>query len=291
MDPQEAVRIVQEMFPFEGYIEPEWQVYMDVVPAVRSVLLPGARILDFGSGPCDKAAVLQLLGFECHAVDDLRDAWHLIDGNRDRILDFAHSLAVEFHVADERPLPFAAESFDLLMMLSVLEHLHDSPRRLVNELLALVKPRGYLLATVPNAVNLRKRLDVLRGRSNFPPFHTYYWCPGPWRGHVREYTKADVVRLYGYLDLQVIWLRGCHHNLAKLPPAARRIYVTLSSAFPAWRDTWMLLARKREGWKPKEPPTEPGLIACWTPRQSEDRAEQLRPVPGRSKKPGGCSNA
>ena len=70
----------------------------------------------------------------------------------------------------------------MVMLNHVVEHLHDFPRDLLNDLLTLVKPSGLLFITVPNAGNVRKRLDLLRGKTNLPPYEGYYWYPGRWRG-------------------------------------------------------------------------------------------------------------
>ena len=81
------------------------------------------------------------------------------------------------------------------MLNDVIEHLHNSPRSILLALLEALKDEGVLLITVPNAGNIRKRLDLLRGKTNLPPFSQYYWHPDPWRGHVREYVHGDLEQL------------------------------------------------------------------------------------------------
>lgn len=136
----------------------------------------------------------------------------------------------------------------MIMLHDVLEHLHDSPRDLMNDLLELVKPEGYLFVTVPNAVNIRKRLSVLFGRTNYPSFEDYYWYPSAWRGHVREYVREDLIKLSKYLNLEIVELRGCDHMLHRLPVASRPVYVLLTAIFSGWKDSWMLVAKKKRGW-------------------------------------------
>lgn len=248
----EAVRLVQERFPFEGYVDPSNGAYADVARTVLRYLEPGARILDLGSGPCDKTAVLAALGFECFAYDDLQDYWHKIERNRDKIIGFAREFSIDFQIASDDGPPYESETFDMVMMLGVLEHLHDSPRELLIDLLGTVKPGGYLFVTVPNAVNIRKRVLVLFGKTNYPSFELFYWFPGPWRGHVREYTKDDLRKLAHYLDLVVMELRSCHRILyRRLPKAIRPLYVALTSVAPGWRDSWLLVAKKRRMWAPR----------------------------------------
>jgi hypothetical protein len=139
----------------------------------------------------------------------------------------------------------------MVMLHDVLEHLHDSPRELLTGLLERVREGGYLYVTVPNHVNLRKRLAVLRGRTSHPQYELYYWYPGKWRGHVREYTGGDCAALAHALGLEVVEIRGVHHMLEKVPPRLLRLYLAASRVVPSTRDTWSLVARKPHGWKPK----------------------------------------
>jgi 2-polyprenyl-3-methyl-5-hydroxy-6-metoxy-1,4-benzoquinol methylase len=254
MRPDEAVQLVKKRFPFQDYMTSGSQdkgAYGTVGDTVLRHLQPGSRILDFGCGPCDKTAVVQQLGFRCTGYDDLQDEWHQVPGNIDKIRAFAAECGIDFRPADGGALPFAKQSFDMVMMLDVLEHLHDSPRDLMNDLLELVRPGGLLFVTVPNAVNIRKRLNVLFGRTNLPRFDSYYWYPGKWRGHVREYVRDDLARLAEYLGVDVLELRACDHMLEKLPRAILPVYRIVTGAFPGWKDSWLLVAKKPAGWTPR----------------------------------------
>jgi len=251
----EAIQRTIEEFPFQGYMtsaETANGAHSNISNTVLRYLRPGSAILDFGCGPCDKTAILQFLGFRCSAYDDLQDDWHKMPGNREKILSFANRCGIDFKQANGGILPFEKNSFDMIMLHDVLEHLHDSPRDLLNDLLELAKPEGLLFVTVPNAVNIRKRIDVLSGRTNLPHFESYYWYPGCWRGHIREYVKDDLVKLSEYLNLDVIELRGCDHMLQKLPVTARPIYLFVTGMFTGWKDSWLLVARKMKGWAPKK---------------------------------------
>ena len=66
MTVEEAIQRLIGEFPFKGYTTPEETVkgaYSNIPDTVLRYLKPGSSILDFGSGPCDKTAVLQFLGF------------------------------------------------------------------------------------------------------------------------------------------------------------------------------------------------------------------------------------
>lgn len=251
---EEAIQLTIRTFPFEWYMAPSMTTkreYSNIANTVLRYLQTGSTILDFGSGPCDKTAVLQFLGFYCSAYDDLQDDWHKISGNREKIVSFAEAYGIDFKHANGGTLPFEKNFFDMIMLHGVLEHLHNSPRDILNDLLSLAKPNGLLFVTVPNAANIRKRIDVLFGGTNYPRFEIYYWYPEYWRGHVREYVKNDLIELSTYLNLEILELRGCDHMLQQLHVAARPAYLLLTKIFTSWKDSWLLVARKKPDWQPK----------------------------------------
>lgn len=268
MKPTEAFQRIKDTFPFPEYIGSIYEgTYINIAKTVLRHLESGSRILDFGAGPCDKTAVLQLLGFRCVAYDDLQDHWHKVGNNAAKILEFARSQRIEFVVAKNSYMPFEKESFDLVMMNSVIEHFHDSPRETMNDLVELIRPGGYLLITTPNAVNIRKRISVLFGKTNLSRFELHYWNPGPWRGHIREYVKDDLIKLAKFLDLDIIELRSSHHMLNRLPQFLRPFYCSVTFFVPGWRDTWILVAKKRIGWMPRRA----------IPREEQNRIFQGKP--------------
>lgn len=247
---QKACDRVAGRFPFTGYLDPLRPGTEDVARTVSRYLPMGSHVLDFGAGPADKTAVLAVLGYECTAMDDLKDEWHVRGSAREMILDFAADMDVRFVPLDGDGLVPDAQ-FDMVMLHSVVQHLHESPRDLLVDLTERIRTGGYLFITVPNHVNLRKRLAVLRGKTSHVPYVLYYWYPGQWRGYVREYTRGDCTELAKALGLELVELRGVHHMLYRLPRWSQRAYVAVSRLMPSTRDTWLMVARKPPGWTGK----------------------------------------
>jgi SAM-dependent methyltransferase len=254
MFPKEAIHSVVRRFPFPEYMTAGigTGVYEHIANIALRYLDPGSKILDFGCGPCDKTAILQVLGYQCYCIDDLQDDWHRVPGNRDKILDFAKDFGIDFRLPNYGLSSFDKNTFDMIMLHGVLEHLHDSPRDILNDLLELAKPQGLLFITVPNAVNIRKRIDVIFGKTNLPRFDGYYWYPGAWRGHIREYVRDDLVKLSNYLNLELLELNSCDHMIHKLPTVVRPIYLFATNFFRGWKDSWVLVASKRVNWVPRK---------------------------------------
>ena len=242
---QQAIAHVLSTFPMPEYLDCPKQKAVLAFEVLADIALrylkPGDRVLDFGCGPADKTAVLQAMGMKCSGFDDWSDDWHA--AKRPEMESFIKRSGIDFHHSSEG-WPFAPRTFDMVMALHVMEHLHDSPKPLLDMMLETCKPGGLLLITVPNAVNIRKRIDVLRGRTNLPPFETYY-REIPWRGHVREYVKDDLAQLAAFQNLEIVELRSVHNMLQKVPAGIQPVYRVLTSIFEGWRDTWLLLARKR----------------------------------------------
>ena len=244
----EAIEKVKKAFPFKNYFGQNLAPWITVGEAVQKYLNPGDKLFDLGSGACDKTAIAQVLGCECTAVDDLKDDWHLRGNNVALIEEFALKMGVNFSRNFQAPLE---NSFDMVMMNDVLEHIHDSPRELLNLLVTGLKPGGHLFVTVPNLANFRKRLSILRGKTNLPNYDLYYWYRGVWRGPQREYVRGDLVSMCNNLGLNIIEIKGIHHMLQNLPKPIRPIYKLLTFFLKDWRDTWFLIAQKPEGWVAK----------------------------------------
>ncbi len=261
----EAIDRVAADFPFERYVGRvrRGAVYPVISSTMRRILPEGGRVLDVGAGGCDTAAVLAHLGYEAAAMDDFQDAWHMRDGNWRHIVAFARRNGVDARrVLDPtEPWPWPEASFDVVMSHDVLEHLHDSPRGMLETCWSYVKPGGYLFLTMPNAGNVLKRYRLLRGGTNLPDFGYFYWCGTPWRGHVREYVRGDLERIARYLGLEVVELRDVDTILSKFLTGPKRlVYDGITGLVPGLRSSWLFVGRKTPGSEPlRDAPDEPNL--------------------------------
>ncbi|HKC22774.1 MAG TPA: class I SAM-dependent methyltransferase [Gaiellaceae bacterium] len=147
---------------------------------------PGRRILDLG---CRDGALTQayVQGNEVVGVDADREA-----------LAQAAKLGIETHWADlDQPLEFADAAFDVVVAGELLEHLRD-PQRLVAEIRRVLRTGGTLVASVPNAYRLKRRLLFLLGRP-----------PDDDPTHLQMFSAADVHGLLaGFDDPQLHFVAG-----------------------------------------------------------------------------------
>jgi hypothetical protein len=107
---------------------------------------------------------------------------------------------------------------------------------------------------MPNAVNLRKRLSVMWGKSNYPSIEMFYHCIGPWRGHVREYTLAEQEYILHTNGFTICFSTTYHGMLDRKMQSKflKCLYRAICCFFPTLRENIVTVAQKPYGWEPIE---------------------------------------
>lgn len=249
---------VSEKFPFANYVDA--LVYYEMKAIVTQLQkiggnARGKKLLDIGCGPMDKTAILQKFGYSCSAVDDLSDPWHLLDNRQKLIRGFANEMGINFikQNCGKNGIPFEKNHFDIITCLSVIEHLHDSPMGILNSIGEHLKTGGLAVVTMPNSVNLRKRISVLFGRTNYNPINELFLSCGEYRGHVREYTLSEARHIIERVGFEIIYANTYEYIAQKrLRHIVKASYMLLGQIFPSFRSGLLVIARKPLGWKPKK---------------------------------------
>lgn len=164
----------------------------------RSLTGTTGRLLDIGSGRGELLRAAREAGWQAVGVDPSPA--------------FARH-AARYSGVEVRELPverceFASESFDVVILAAVLEHLYN-PDETIAEIARLLRPGGALFVDVPNerglyfrAGNLYQRL---RGRDwvvniapTFEPFHVFGFGPRSLRALLAKHRLTPVEwRVYG----------------------------------------------------------------------------------------------
>ncbi len=188
-----------DYFSFVKAIEDESKIiqYIDRLLArerrVRKILKysqgPG-RILDVGCATGILLCGMQLRGWDCYGVEpDLK----AVEYARTRFnLNVFHGTI--------RDADFPRDFFDVVTLMDVLEHIHDTENTLI-EVHRILKPKGIILGIVPNAGAWE--------RFFFGP------CWGGWDvpRHYHVFTSVTIHQLletHGFTDVKIFSFTGRH---------------------------------------------------------------------------------
>lgn len=176
--------------------------------------------LAFGSMPpgeisvCDVGGGASLFSVGCKAAGCRRSV--LVDDFGDRDSDYfvvsdlgPHSRrGVEVVSRDVMAHGLGAEGpFDVVTSFDSMEHWHNSPKQLFDEIVGKLRPGGRFVLGGPNCVNLRKRITVPFGYGKWTAFEDWYDKP-VFRGHVREPDVGDLRTIASDLKLQIVRIVG-----------------------------------------------------------------------------------
>jgi 2-polyprenyl-3-methyl-5-hydroxy-6-metoxy-1,4-benzoquinol methylase len=166
---------------------------------------PGRRVLDVG---CRDGALTSAYAVENDIVG--------MDVDRLALRGAREKLGIEtvWHDADE-PLPFANESFDVVVVGELLEHL-VSPSGFIEEAWRVLRPGGTLVGSIPNAYRLKNRLRFLAGRPiEDNPTHLHLIGEAELRRLLEGFEEVDVrfissrvIRLHERLFANIIVFAG-----------------------------------------------------------------------------------
>ena len=166
--------------------------------------MDGGKILDIGCGDgFITAKIGEATGAEMFGVDISRDA--LNDANR-------RGIDARFANLDKGRLPFTDGFFDAVFCGDVVEHIFDT-ERLLSEVNRVLKPRGFVVMSVPNIAAWYNRILMLFGfipvwveSASVHYVGNRFMDSG--MGHVKAFTKRTALQLLSLCGFQKIEVAG-----------------------------------------------------------------------------------
>jgi 2-polyprenyl-3-methyl-5-hydroxy-6-metoxy-1,4-benzoquinol methylase len=145
------------------------------------------RLLEVGCGPGWALESFRDAGFEARGIDVSA-----------RAVELARARGLDAEVLDLLEAPggegvVQAGGFDVVAALEVLEHVEDS-LGLLRRALALVRPGGSAVVSLPNEFHCLRRLAMMAGRPGFG---------GHDDPHVRHFDVRSAARLFAAADARV----------------------------------------------------------------------------------------
>lgn len=157
------------------------------------------RLLDIGCYPPYLLEKAQKLGFQIRGIASQHEP----------ITGPLKKYVVHLNIEKDR-LPFKSNFFDLILLTEVLEHLPHSPLFPLQQIKRVLKPKGLLIITTPNAGRLASRLLPLLGKNTYPPLkqliNTPYASDNIYHRHHKEYTRRELKRLISLAGFKIVKL-------------------------------------------------------------------------------------
>jgi 2-polyprenyl-3-methyl-5-hydroxy-6-metoxy-1,4-benzoquinol methylase len=132
--------------------------------------------------------------------------------------------------------------YTLVTNMAMLEHLPDSPKRLMDNLRASTASDGLLVLEVPNIAYFHRRRRLLLGHSVHQEFESLYLSEAPYLGHHREYTAAELLQLVSWSGMQTQELTLYNYSLSlRRGSWSERLHALVMDLWPTY-----LFPRTRE---------------------------------------------
>lgn len=207
-----AVNWACSLFPAEtrargiarGYYDYLW--VLDELLRLYPSGMTGLRVLDVGCGAGVLDLALAKLGAQVTGLDRFEE--YAPGANNQMGVESeivgrlrTHGVQVLRRDIATEGLPDGSDEYDLILFLAVIEHLHESPRALLERMRELLTPGGMVAITTPNHAWIRTRLRLARGRSANHPLDE--WWRTPFFGHVREYTLSELRSMLEWAGYEV----------------------------------------------------------------------------------------
>src|SRR6056297_87938 len=177
-----------------GYLDTHWTRFLTTLDLVTD--LAPETVLDIGVFPplAFEAMMLNALpGVQMQGVWEGPEAYYQKIRSRNDQLPCFDIMLRPANIEQDR-LPYASESFDLVLGMEIFEHLALDPYFFLSEAARVLKPGGHILLSTPNVVSHRGVWKTLNGQSAYS-FGLFVPTGGVYGRHNREYAPLEVETL------------------------------------------------------------------------------------------------
>lgn len=156
--------------------------------SIRSIIPPRCTVFDCGSWLGNFSLALYLEGWNVVSSEMWNRYSPALDRQK-RMLADSHIDVQDLMMFTGRP---QGPAYSAVLLMSVIEHIPDSPRRLLKIIYDSLLPGGFLILDTPNLVTLANRRRLSVGLSCYPDIREQFITEAPFEGHVREYTADEL---------------------------------------------------------------------------------------------------
>lgn len=179
-----------------------------LIQKLKENYIPGKRFLDVGSLRGYMMIAAFLIGYNVTGVD------------LKKFVDETRVLCEKYNFInlpldlEKDPLPFVENSFDVIVLSEVLEHLNFHAGRVFSEMARVLKKGGIIIVTTPNLSRLNNIVKLVLNKSiNAELDQTFNDTT-----HYREYTAEEIsyfMKTVGLSNIKTTFTNFKYPNLGK----------------------------------------------------------------------------
>lgn len=206
---------------------------------IKNLQLPsGGKVLDIGCYPPYLSDWLKKQGFDVFGVSS----------DHEKIQDpKVSTLNIE-----TEDFPYKDNTFDLVVLTEVIEHLSNNPVKLLQKIKKILRPGGHLIITTPNAGRLQNIISLIFNKNIYFPI--YQMDQNIYFRHQREYVKPEmdlVISQAGLDKFKSIYYTAyppfrTKNKSDSLPLKLIKWFTYLvSTVIPIYRDSMLTISTKK----------------------------------------------
>lgn len=174
--------------------------YLKIISYIDKNVSKENKILDLGTFFAIIPVSLRLLGYK--NIDIMDDPKLFKNNCTASYIDFLKNhFGLQFK--DFNSLNEFKSNYDVITFTSVIEHINDTPKPVLQNIWQALKNEGELILDTPNLLSLRKRIMFLLGRPLYEKIVNFFNSESPYSGHYREYSFKEIKYMLETIGFQI----------------------------------------------------------------------------------------
>lgn len=231
--------------------------FKKMAETVTSICPPGARVLDIGSHFLHSSVLLSLLGYQVVSMD-VKEFWDL-PYVKERARQFNLTAVVENNLEQLNVLSDEKAVYDLILFTEIFEHITFNPINFWKKIHILVKDKGTVYITTPNALTLyaiaKTAFNLLRFRGIGIDINAIFKTV-TYGHHWKEYAAGEIRTYFNIMsDGFLVKIRKFYYktpeNIHNFKSRIRGILMRAGNLIPFFRDALEVVVTvdKSKPWK------------------------------------------
>ncbi len=221
--------------------------YIRTVKDTVPLLNKNAKVLEIGSLLGVVSTALTQLGFSVTGTD----IPEFFASSKLQELYKKNGISFDKVNLHDYSLPYKDESFDMVIICEVFEHLNFNPLPILQEINRILKKAGHIYIATPNQPSIDNRLKLLLGKSIHDPIQYFFDQLDASKNiivsrHWKEYTMSELVEMIDRMGFDTVKNYYFSENGARNESKIQTIVRNFFHIIPTLRSSLVVIGKKKE---------------------------------------------